>query len=103
MQLLANLAADGSSPDYAHLGMSQSGRLHLYVAGSLGGGTLTLEAKLPDSSGYVPLQTIADVGLTVLEIGPAALRLTLAGSTTPDVSAWVETDTPDTRSNLGAR
>lgn len=102
MKVLDTLAADGSGADFSHLGFQMYGHMNLYVAGDLGGGTLTLEAKLPDGSGYVAVQTV-NVGMTPIELSPAKCRLTLAGSTTPNVSAWAEFDSTYTQNQARGR
>jgi hypothetical protein len=103
MQILSNLAADGASADFGYSGYTTRGHMNIYVAGSLGGGTLTLEAKLPDGTGYVPVQSFTAAGMFVVEAAPAVLRLSLSGSMTPSVSAWVESDSGHTRGSLEGR
>lgn len=91
MELLKNQAADGSSVTFAHFG-GASGLLNLYVAGDLGGGTLTVEAEVPDESVFVPVAEVTEPGMHVVSAAPFVGRITLAGATAPDVSVWVEAE-----------
>lgn len=91
MELFKNQTADGSSEAFAHFG-GASGLHNLYVAGTLGGGTLTVEAETPDESGWVPVAEITEPGLHVISAAPFVCRVTLAGATAPDVSVWVEAE-----------
>jgi len=91
MELFKNQAADGSSATFAHFG-GASGLLNFYVAGDLGGGTLTVEAEVPDESGFVPVAEVTEPGLHVVSAAPFVGRVTLAGATTPDVSVWAEAE-----------
>jgi len=91
MQVLDTLTADGSSDAFKHFG-GASGLMNLYVAGNLGGGTLTLEAETPDESAYVPVAEITDPGMHVVSAAPFVGRVTLTGGTSPSLSVWVEAE-----------
>lgn len=101
MLIVQTQIADGSTQEVIHIGSRQNGQLNIYVAGNLGGGTLTMEAKAPDNT-FVPVQTLT-VGMVSLDLGPLAYRLTLAGATTPSFSAWAEDDSEYTQDLVRAR
>lgn len=91
MELFKNQASDATSPAFAHFG-GASGLLNLYVAGDLGGGTLTLEAETPDESAWVTVAEVTEAGLHVVSAAPFVGRVALADATSPDVSVWVEAE-----------
>lgn len=93
MQLFDGQTADGSSADFRYVGDNANGILNLYISGALGGGTLTLEARLPDGSGYVPVEAFTATGMHMVRAASFVGRVTLSGATTPSVSAWIEGDT----------
>lgn len=101
MQIASAQTADGATSEFLYLGSRQNGKLNLYVTGSLGGGTLTLQAEAPDGS-FVDVQTVT-VGLTVFESAPVALRLSLTGSTGANFSAWSEDDSEYTQTQARGR
>ena len=91
MQVFDGQTADGSSLEFKNL-TGTLGHVNVYLSGDLGGGTVTIEAELPDESGWVPLfeGELTEVGLYVIETTYFVGRLTLSGSTGANVNAWVD-------------
>ena len=91
-KIFNNQTTNGVSAQFKCFGVRNV--VNLYIAGSLGGGTITVEAETPDSTAWVPLAggTISTPGLHVISAAPFVSRLSLAGSTGANVSAWVEID-----------
>ena len=91
MRVFDGQTADGSSIEFKNL-TGTSGLVNIYVSGELGGGTVTVEAELPDSSGWVPVTggTITEPGLYVIDSTYFVGRLTLSGSSGANINAWVE-------------
>ncbi len=87
-----NQTADGNSTTFKHLGSSRV--LNVYVAGSLGGGTVVVEAQTPDEAEWVPLAggEIIEPGMHAVFAAPFVGRLSLSGATAASVDAWIETD-----------
>ncbi len=96
MKVFDNQGADGNSAIfYPDVPNSITGKGLIYVSGNLGGGTITVEAELPDESAFVDVPGIADItatGAYSFDLGPFVGRLVLTGATTPAVDAWVEFD-----------
>lgn len=105
MQVFTNQAADGASTEFKHFGeVGDYALLNVYVAGTFGGGTVTVEAELPDGSGWVAVAggAITEAGMHVIDAGPFVGRLSLAGATGPTINAWVESDSVTTRNRVVA-
>ena len=100
MQLFTNQAANGTSEEFAYRGERGTGLMNVYVAGSLGGGTLTVQAKVPGGDVFVSVTTITEPGMHVIEAAPFIGRLELTDSTSPDLSVWIESDGTEARSRL---
>lgn len=100
MNLLSNQTADGSSA----VALLQ-GRANLYVVGTFGGGTLVLEALAPDGVTYVPVDgvNLNAAGAFLIDRPSAAVRVTLSGATSADVSVWMEPDTDATYQSAALR
>jgi hypothetical protein len=90
MKLLDNQQTNGASSEYRHPGKM----LNIYVAGNLGGGTVTVEAQLPDKSGWLPISggVLESPGLHVLNAAPLTVRVSLSGADSPDLNVWAESD-----------
>ncbi|UYF99327.1 hypothetical protein [Halomonas sp. GD1P12] len=90
MRLFSNQAENGTSGDYQHPGKL----LNIYVAGNLGGGTLAVEAQLPDKSGWLPIAggQLDSPGLHVLNAAPLTVRVRLSGAAAPSLDVWLESD-----------
>lgn len=91
MQVFDGQTADGSSTEFKNL-TGTTGHVNIYLSGNLGGGAVTVEAELPDESGWVPLfdGALESTGLYVIETTYFVGRLSLSGSSGASVSAWVE-------------
>lgn len=82
----AALAADGASPGVAF----QGGIGTFFAVGTFGGGTLTLQILAPDNATWLPVGAgITAAGLANFSAPAGSLRVSMAGSTTPSVQAWV--------------
>ena len=103
MKVFDGQTSDGTSLEFKNL-TGTSGHMNLYVSGTLGGGTVTVEAELPDSSGWVPVDglAISSVGMHVVDTTYFVGRLVLSGATSPNVSAWVEGENVDLKSRVMA-
>lgn len=101
MQIANAQTVNGSTQQVIYLGSREYGRVNVYVTGSLGGGTLTLEAKAPDSA-FIPVQTLP-VGMTTMDAAPMVYRLTLAGATGANFSAYAESDSEFTQDKVRNR
>jgi hypothetical protein len=90
MRLLNNQTENGASGEYRHPGKM----LNIYVAGNLGGGTVTVEAQLPDKSGWLPISggVLESPGLHLLNAAPLTVRVSLSGAASPDLNVWAESD-----------
>ncbi|NYS80110.1 hypothetical protein HZS80_20815 [Halomonas glaciei] len=90
MKLLNNQTENGTSNEYRHPGQM----LNIYVAGNLGGGTVTVEAQLPDKSGWLPISggVLEGPGLHLLNAAPLTIRVSLSGAANPELNVWVESD-----------
>jgi hypothetical protein len=100
MQLFANQTANGSSPAFTHKG---SGALNLYVGGVVDAAAITVEAQLPDSSGWVALDggTVNSAGMFRFSASPFIGRITLSGAgLSTNVSVWAEWDDQSTARRL---
>jgi len=99
-QVFDNQAADGTSSTFKHLGSSRV--LNVYVAGTLGGGTVTVEAQTPDGERWVPVAggSIDRPGMHAIFAAPFVGRLTLAGSTGASVYAYAETDDAEAQNRV---
>lgn len=88
-QLFTGQAADGQSEIFKHYG---EGSLNIYIAGEMGGGTVTVEAQTPDGKQWVPVAggDITGAGLHIMQAAPLIGRLSLAGSNGASVDAWAE-------------
>lgn len=93
-QVFTGQAADGVSQSFKYDGGGKA--LNVYLSNNLGGGTVTLEALLPDGSAWVSLPGISLTGAglhVVLErAAPFIGRLRLSGSTSASLDGWVEGD-----------
>lgn len=106
MQVFTNQAANGNSLLFAPSVPRLFTRFaNIYVSGDMGGGTITIEAELPDASDFVTVSTslsITATGMYILETGPFVGRLVLSGATTPDIDAWVEFEGDSVRDKIEA-
>lgn len=91
-------SANGTSTLFSNF-TGTTGRVHVYVSGDLGGGTINVEARLPDESAWVAVDggEITGTGLFILESSYFVGRLNLTGATTPSVDAWVVAETAETK------
>lgn len=100
MKLFTSQTANGASPNFVHKG---SGFLNVYVAGVLDTADVTVEAQLPDGSGWAPLDggIIAALGMHTLSVGPFIGRVSLKNATvSTNIDVWAESDTETTPRRL---
>lgn len=90
-QLFTGQAADGTSAEFT-VG-SQYAFADIFLSDTFGGGTATIEIKAPDGTTFIPLQTVTGPERVRITETPFIGRLSLAGSTTPSLNAWVELNT----------
>lgn len=99
--LFNNQTVDGVSAEF--VGCPGSMQQNIYVSGNFGGGTATLEAMAPNGD-WVPIPgaqfTAPELG--VIKSAPFRGRISLSGSTSPDINAWVEEDTTVVRTRVGS-
>ena len=86
---IASLTGNGSSGSFEY--MHGTKPLNIYISGSLGNGTLTLEALAPDET-YVPVKsiTINGTGMYTLNTFAFVGRFTLVGATAPATNIAVQ-------------
>ncbi|WP_237673695.1 hypothetical protein [Vreelandella profundi] len=101
MKLLSEQTENGVSSEYRHPGKM----LNIYLAGSLGGGMLSVEAQLPDKSGWVTITggELNSPGLHVLNAAPLTTRVRLSGAAAPSLNVWAEGDDNTTYRRVFAR
>jgi len=99
MQLLSNQTVDGSSDWVPAIPDAYNGLINIYVAGDLGGGTVTIETLAPDGVTAIPLDggEFTAATMRVQSAASAVLRATLSGATGADVSVWIEPESVDLR------
>lgn len=105
MQVFTNQVTDADSPTFKHFGENGDyALLNVYIAGTFGGGTVSVQAQLPDGSGWVTVGggDITVAGMHVIDAGPFVGRLHLAGATSPSINAWVESDSTAVRDRVAA-
>lgn len=93
MKVFDGQAANGNSLEFK---IPSGGALtNIWVAGNLGGGTVTVEAQAPDDATWVPINggVMTEAQMITIESAPFVGRLTLTGSAGASVDAWVESDT----------
>lgn len=84
----AAIAANGSSRPMEFLG----GAGTLFVTGTFGGGTATLEILAPDGVTWLTVgagTTLTTAGAAGFTAPVRPIRVTLAGATAPSIQAWV--------------
>lgn len=79
------IVADGSTPAVNWRG----GDGFLMVAGTVGGGTYTLQIQAPDLTWLAVATGLTAVGVANFKAPAGPLRLTTSGSTAPSIKAWV--------------
>lgn len=91
-QVFNGQSADGNSTNFKHLGNSKA--LNIYVAGDLGGGTVTVQAQTPDESGWIMVAggEFTAAGMHSVFSAPFVGRLVLSGSAGASVDAYIESD-----------
>ena len=88
------LAADGSSSSIAIL---ERGVLFIGSTGgtNFGGGSAYLQAQGPDGLWYTASEAYTASTTQYLDMGsPTVVRLTIAGSSSPDLDYAIQSDTP---------
>lgn len=93
MILFSGQTVDGSSADFRYVGDNANGMINLTIDGTLGGGTVAVEAKTPLGN-YVPIPdgSFTTTGLYVIQAASFVGRVTLTGATTPNASVWLDGD-----------
>lgn len=102
IQLFNAQASNGSSAWASIIG---DGLINIYISGTMGGGTVTLEALAPDGSTYVACAggAFTSAGLHVINAASFTGRVTLSGATSPSISVWIEPEATAERSTIRAR
>lgn len=103
MQVFTAQATDDRSSLFKHFGEDgDHNYMNVYVAGNLGGGTITVEAQTPDGLSWVPVAggEITVPGMHVIDAGPFIGSLNLVGATGASVNAWVESDSQAARDRV---
>lgn len=105
MKLMQNQTADGSSSWVSAIPDAYNGIMNIYVAGNLGGGTLTIESLSPDGASVVPLSggVFSSPEMKPVALGSTTLRATLVGATAPNVSVWIEPESVSLRKEIRSR
>lgn len=89
-RLAVNFTADGSSDPFRWSGVYLG---HFYAQGTFGGGTATLEYSLDGTNWYSADATnlaLSSNGNGNFQLPSCQLRITLSGSTSPDLDAGIE-------------
>lgn len=82
--------ADGNSPEF-----TMRGPIRLSLTGTFGGGTATLQAKVPQTTTFIDVVNGAFTSPTDKRIdwpkaAKTVVRVNVSGSTTPNLLAWLQ-------------